>query len=485
MKLSKKSIGYRILDKFGKNIIFLLLPLILFSSSRACSIYLYLAFFSLIFIGSGIWQYLIWKNYDYSIDEDSVNIDHGVLKKDHRSIPLQRVQNVDITRNVLQRYLDIAQVNFETAGGSETEVKLKYVEFDRAKEIQESIRRFKSAEAERPKEGESQATTKSSMTEGPPSFQLSSRSLALLSLFSIDKRIFSLIITVLTVVGSRTLVLWMDDLTLAFIALFGLVVLVMAWSIGVIYTFVKFYDFKIWKREDVLEYERGLLNRSSGSIPKGKIQCLVIEENPLKRLAGYASLKIETAGYAQQTSSKKGSEMAIPLSTRSTLLRFGNGLEHFSVPRVHRIPKRARTRYAVRYLIVFALLLSPSLLIDQILFNIPYLWIALLLLPLIPTAAHYKWKNRGWGAGKQHFFTVNGYWNRRTAIVPYYRIQNLIESRTILQENWNLSSLTLDTASTSLRNETIAMDMDLRRTKELRRQVFVRFRNSLDHAVRP
>jgi len=76
---------------------------------------------------------------------------------------------------------------------------------------------------------------------------------------------------------------------------------------------LKYFDFRLYQVEDSLEYERGLLKRSEGSIPLEKIQKLTIEENPLKRLFGYSTLKIETAGYSAEQSVQQGAEAAIPL----------------------------------------------------------------------------------------------------------------------------------------------------------------------------
>jgi len=58
-----------------------------------------------------------------------------------------------------------------------------------------------------------------------------------------------------------------------------------------------YYGFRLSRAGDELRYERGLFRRYSGSIPTEKVQALRIADNPAKR-ALYASLSIETAGYA-------------------------------------------------------------------------------------------------------------------------------------------------------------------------------------------
>jgi putative membrane protein len=43
-------------------------------------------------------------------------------------------------------------------------------------------------------------------------------------------------------------------------------------------------------------------------------------------------------------------------------------------------------------------------------------------------------------------FTRNGFWNRRTHLVPYNRIQTVMVRRTIFQRRWDLASVVVDTA---------------------------------------
>jgi len=63
--------------------------------------------------------------------------------------------------------------------------------------------------------------------------------------------------------------------------------------------FSNYYGFRLSRAGDELRYERGLFRRYSGSIPTEKVQALRIADNPAaKRALGYASLSIETAGYA-------------------------------------------------------------------------------------------------------------------------------------------------------------------------------------------
>lgn len=477
MKLTKRSIIYRTFSSAGKFIFFILISG--WATVRSLDLsplgtILGTAGILVLVLGiSFVWQFLVWENYDYYIDKDGINIEHGVLRRNKRNIPFKRVQNVDISRNAIQRLLDLARVNFETAGGEETEAKLRFVTHGTARKIQREVRAFKSGSEPSGSMGEELLEEK----EEEPLFSLQTKELVILSLISIEWKIFGVILFLFSFLSESFAELLVTISPSLAVPIF-IGVLITGWLGSVIYNFFVYFDFKLHRSEKVLEYERGLLNRSSGSIPLSKIQALSLEENPLKRLFGYSTLKVETAGYAKKTASKKGSEIAIPIAKRERALGFGDMLEGFGDISVKRIPKRARKRYVLRYSIVFGLIFSILFLFNRYIIEFPY-YLSLLLVPFLIFGAEYKWRNKGFGLGDEHLFTVNGFWNRRTVIVPYYRLQNLIDTRTIFQRRWDLASLTLDTASTGTRTDSTAVDIDEGTSEHLRNEIFERFQRSL------
>jgi putative membrane protein len=92
------------------------------------------------------------------------------------------------------------------------------------------------------------------------------------------------------------------------------------------------------------------------------------------------------------------------------------------------------------------------------------------LLPFVPVAAHYKWKHRGVWLGPNHVVTRNGVLKRQVKIVPYYRIQTIIDTRTVFQRRWDLATVTADTAgSLSLvQQDAAAVDVDASDADRLR-----------------
>ncbi|WP_234567342.1 PH domain-containing protein [Rhodohalobacter sp. 614A] len=59
--------------------------------------------------------YLSWKNWRYAIDENEIDLKHGVIFKTRTLIPLSRVQHVDTRQGPLLGYYELASVTISTA----------------------------------------------------------------------------------------------------------------------------------------------------------------------------------------------------------------------------------------------------------------------------------------------------------------------------------------------------------------------------------
>lgn len=83
------------------------------------------------FIGL-IWGTLSWWFTRYSLDELSVHRRSGIFFKKERTIRLESVQSVDISRPLVARLLGISELRFEVADGSGEALHIKYVSREKA-----------------------------------------------------------------------------------------------------------------------------------------------------------------------------------------------------------------------------------------------------------------------------------------------------------------------------------------------------------------
>lgn len=431
------------------------------------------------FVAVVAWQVAYYKRFEYVTTPDTFDIQSGVISRRNREIPYRRVQNVDISRNIVQRAFDIAELRIETAGGGETEAILRYVGYEEAKRLQDELRRRKRADsAAGPNE------TPAAEDDDELIYAITPEDLGVLAIASFDLRLASFLSVLLSLAGPPVLIELLTDLPvspfLVLGAVIALVVVASALLSGASAVFST-YGFRLTRSGDELRYERGLIQRFDGSIPLDKVQSLVLRENLLKRLLGYTSLSVETAGYAPGQGGAVGSESAVPIARRETTWGIARDIEPFEEVEITRPPKRARYRYAIRYLLVLAVL-TALVYAGTLAFGFEMYWYALFLgVPLAPVAAHYKWASRGYFVGEDYVVTRDGFWHRTTRVVPYYRVQNAIETQTVLQRRWRLASVLVDTAGTGslVGGDARAIDLDDKQATGLRETIADRLQTAL------
>jgi putative membrane protein len=409
------------------------------------------------------YQLIYYQRFEYELNEDTLDIVSGVISRRDREIPIRRVQNVDITRNVFQRALGLAQIDLETAGGSSTEASLRYVSHDEAKRLQSELGRLK--------RGETSSEPGEAATE-QELFSVTSKELVLLGIVGIDLRLLSVVTVLLPVVAPSLRERFADPLlglaVTAPLAAIGIVVVTGLVS-GVL-AVTNYYGFRLARLNDELLYERGLLQRFSGSIPLEKVQTLTVSENVIARRLGYASLAVETAGYAP---GEAGSQSAVPLADRSRVLDLARSVEEFEPVDFDRPPKRARERYLVRYSIVALLVVGSAFAVDAYT-ELTFAWyLTVALFPLAAVGAHLKWRNLGYDVQSKYIVLREGFWTRTVTIVPYYRVQTVLDSQTVFQRRRRLASLVVDTAGASglTNRQPRALDIDEDHAGELREVV--------------
>ena len=422
-------------------------------------------------VGIGLslgWQVAYFRRFEYRLTEDTLHDALPIFSRRAREIPYGRIQNVDIRQNVIQRALDIAEVRLETAGGGQTEARLRYVGRADAEHIQEEVSRRKRGERSE------HAADRETAERGTTVFELDDRELVILGIVSMDLRLLSIIAIPLSFVGPSVL----SDFTpaaptLAFVAVGILGIVVASALVSGALSMARYYGFVLTDRAEEYRYERGLLQRFSGSIPRDKIQTLTLSENVIARRLGYAGLSIETAGYAGTGQGSTGSQSAIPIAEREHAIKLAGRIEDFDGLAFEQPPKRARERYAVRYALVLAVLLAIAYGIVR-LTSLSFPWYVLAAgVVLVPIAAHLKWRHRGYRLEDGHVITRNGFWSRRITIVPIYRIQTLVTSETVFQRRRDLATLVVDTAGTYslVGDDAKAVDIDVSEADRLREEL--------------
>jgi putative membrane protein len=428
------------------------------------------------FVVATAYQLVYYQRFDYELTEDTLDIASGVVSRRQREIPIRRIQNVDISRNVVQRLLGLSRIDLETAGGSSTEASLRYVSTEEAERLQSEIARLKRGETEGEESPES--TTEEEL------FAITPKELGLLGLVGVDLRLLGFVTVILPVVFPPVQRRFGDPFQDPLIALattaplVAVAIVAVTAAVSGLLAVANYYDFRLARRGDELLYERGLLQRFSGSIPLEKVQTLSVSENIIARRLGYASLAVETAGYAPGDA---GSQSAIPLADRTRVLSLAQSVEAFADLDFERPPKRARERYVARYAIVVAVVVAVAYAVNRMT-EFTFAWYATAgLFAVVPVAAHLKWVNLGYDLQEEYIVLREGFWTRTITVVPYYRVQTVLDSQSVFQRRRRLATLVVDTAGSSglTSGQPRALDIDAETARDLRESVADRLQAAL------
>lgn len=61
---------------------------------------------------------LVYNHFYFAVEEEGFRIDYGIINKRHVTIPFQNIQNVNITRSIIDRALGIGRLEIESAGSA-------------------------------------------------------------------------------------------------------------------------------------------------------------------------------------------------------------------------------------------------------------------------------------------------------------------------------------------------------------------------------
>ncbi|MDS0276408.1 PH domain-containing protein [Halomicroarcula sp. S1AR25-4] len=416
-----------------------------------------------------------YYRFRYAITGGTLAVESGVFARQSREIPLGRIQNVDLRQGVVNRLLGLTVVDFETAGGSTTEASLDAVAPEEADRLRRLVQRYGRDSDER-----DAATTETSTDEpagsGPTEhdevtdlFAFSWRDLLTYAVVSVRPAAPVLTLAGLPLGGDLVAAVVRFNLTLVgaepaltpsvletfgpprlvALALLTLVqFLLTALLVSVVLTVVEYYDFRLFREGDDLRYQRGLVRRYSGTIPLSKVQTVTVKENVLMRRFGLATLVVETAGYSGGNQ-QSAQGVAVPMAPREEVYELARDIEPFGTFEFERPPTRARRRYAFRFAFVAAVLTGVGYAVDTFGLGTGFWWVLLGLFVLVPPAAHFRWRHRGFVLDDDVLATRSGFWSQTTRIVPYYRVQTVFVGRSPFQRRRDLATVTADTASTA------------------------------------
>ncbi|NPA36850.1 MAG: PH domain-containing protein [Chlorobi bacterium] len=247
---------------------------------------------------SAVLSYLYFK---FSIVNDEFVLQKGFFRKVRLTIPLERIQTINIKQNIIQKILGVVSLEVDTAGAANAEVKLKAINYRLAKELEKELKNSsdkKSTHEPLPKKEDDRIILK-----------LNAADLFKISITENHFRSFLLILVFVNWIYTQIKDFYNEEVKrLAkegmnsvekldfslWIWLFVFMVLVSV-MISFIRVFLRYYDFNLSHAGNTFIVEFGLFNRREINVPISKIQLLEEHINPLRKLLDFRTLVLKQA----------------------------------------------------------------------------------------------------------------------------------------------------------------------------------------------
>jgi uncharacterized membrane protein YdbT with pleckstrin-like domain len=251
--------------------------------------------FVVVAVAAGIWG---WLSVRFRVENDDLVVVTGVLRKRTRSIPLSRVQAIDVVRPLVTRFFRLSEVRVEAAGGEQSEIILRYLGRDAGQALRAELLAIA-------------AGLPGQTPEAPERHFWKVRYGQLLGSLAMRLPVLG---TFLLLIGSLMfMVIYGEPAILAVTvpALLGLIRSVVAPA-------VMYAGFRVAVSPDGLRLRYGMLETRMQTLPPGRVQAVGIVEPALWRSVGWARLEITVAGYAGDRQAL--SSVLLPVAPRSVCM---------------------------------------------------------------------------------------------------------------------------------------------------------------------
>lgn len=372
----------------------------------------------------------------YRLADGQLELRSGLLVRNRRVISPDKVQNVELVRNVFHRATGLVEVRIETASGTEIEGLLSALT---EQDAQRLVTALTAARRRAP----------ATPSAAPP--VLVANSLTDLFVYGATSTGFST-----TVVGLWLLLDYTGVATSERVERLGAaapvvgVLLVLAailggWLIGVVGVVVQHHAFALRQDDDALVAEEGLLTRRRVELPIRKVQLVSVREPVLRRLAGIASVVIETAAARAGRGGTQRALSMVPVTRDDTLpVVLAHALPHADVDLDH-TPLHPPARSALRRAIVRAVL-QATLVVAVSSFWWPWNLVLCALYVLLPALAWLDWRHQGWLITDHVIVSRRGWLSRVTHVVARDKLQSIDVAQGPLLARYGLGEVLLRVA---------------------------------------
>ncbi|MAY20710.1 MAG: hypothetical protein CL955_08840 [Erythrobacteraceae bacterium] len=138
-------------------------------------------------------SYIRWKRLTYTIGEQDIRVESGVLSRAARSVPFERIQDVSLEQKFIPRLFGMVAVKFETGSGGGEDLSLQYLTEEAGEELRQLVRERRDGEvAAAPSDASAEAAAPRA-EEGVTLFRMGPGRLFTFGLFQFSLAVFAVL----------------------------------------------------------------------------------------------------------------------------------------------------------------------------------------------------------------------------------------------------------------------------------------------------
>jgi len=425
-------------------------------------------------------NWLRWSKFTYEIDAQEVRIKSGVISRNNRAIPYERIQDVNIEQKLIARIFGLAVVKLETgSAGNGNDGELNAVKVQRAEELRDVIKARKAGIAITPLNDAVDNAAEASI-EQPPLFTMPPKRLLILGLFSFSLAIFAFLAAIFQnfdflipdslfsadrfvdqfengtdgrdsqirngISNAENTIGKLGPFGQLLTAGGGLIVLIaIGFATGIITVFLRDFGFRLDRTENGFRRRRGLLTLTDVAMPLHRVQAALLITGPVRKRFGWFALKFQSLA----SDGKNESDHVV-----APLARLDEAIGIAREPDIN-IDMPADNMAGVSPAMwvipaIFACCIATIGVGNGVFWSgLP--WLALLLLVLIPFVAHLwlRWRFHRHAADGKYLYVRSGYWSQRLTILPLRKIQSVDVTQNFVQRPLSQADIILGVAGGS------------------------------------
>ena len=394
---------------------------------------------------SSFFVWLAWRKRRYLVGETDIRVESGILSRQARSVPYERIQDVSLEQSLIPRLFGLVEVRFETGAGGKDELKLAYVAMDEGERLREVVREQKEAPsaANIPHSAGAaeEAIAAPSQPEGELLFAMPPKRLFTFGLFE-----FSLVVVALLGAAVQQLEFilpfdiwdmagwesrlsgpgqwlsglgWISRFIGILTALFSLIIIGIV--TGIVRTFLRDWEFRLNKTAKGFRRRRGLLTKTDVVMPAHRVQAVTVGTGLLRRIWGWHALSF--ISLAQDN--KNANHLVAPFAQMAELDPIVKEAE-FSLPAADTDWKRSSPKYRFDLALISAIpitLAGVGFLIEQ-----SFVWVGPVLLlcaALEAARQRFLWRYERHALDAEQILTRNGW------LVPKTMVANRVKLHSV------------------------------------------------------